>query len=278
MSEPIQPSKAAVAATAQWTAAARAKESAREDRLFEDPFAAALAGKEGIEWAAQRRTEALAPMVFRTRYFDDFLKRASSSPSIRQIVLLAAGLDARAYRLPWPERTRLFELDQANVLEYKDEVLRSFGAHPSCARQAIAADVAGDWAAPLSGSGFDPGRPTCWILEGILFYFPIEVVERILADVSRLSSRGSWLGFDVPNRATFDSALTRPWLEMQARAGAPWMSAMDAPEKQLGALGWDASLTQFGAPEINFGRWPFPVAPIAVPGIPRHWLVEAHRR
>lgn len=278
MPDPDQLSNAAIAATAQWTAAARAVESARGDRLFDDPFAAALAGKAGMEWAAQRPPQALAPMVFRTRYFDDFLKRATGSPALRQIVLFAAGLDARAYRLAWPEQTTVFELDQAPVLQYKDEVLRSAGARPTCRRQTAAADVAGDWSAPLSRAGFDPGRPTCWILEGILFYLPSLVVERVLAEVSRLSSPGSWLGCDVANRATFESPLTRPWLEMQARAGAPWLSAMDEPEKQLGALGWDVSLTQAGAPELNFGRWPFPAIPVAMPGIPHHWFVEAHRR
>ncbi len=273
-----EPSKAAVAATAKWTAAARARESVRGDRLFDDPFAEALAGEQGMQWAAQRPAEALAPMVFRTRYFDDFLRRATSSPSIRQVVLLAAGLDARAYRLPWPEQTTVFELDQSAVLLYKDEVLRSAGARPACARQAVAVDIAGDWTGPLSGAGFRPDRPTCWLLEGILFYLPSEIVESLLAELSRLSSPGSWLGCDVANRATFESPLTRPWLEMQARAGAPWLSAMDDPEKQLGALGWDVSLTQAGAPEVNFGRWPFPVAPVAMRGIPHHWFVEAHRR
>jgi methyltransferase (TIGR00027 family) len=162
-----------------------------------------------MQWAAQRPAEALAPMVSRTRYFDDFLKRATSSSSIRQVVLLAAGLDARAYRLPWPEQTTVFELDQSAVLLYKDEVLRSAGARPACTRQAIAADIAGDWTGPLSRAGFHPDRPTCWLLEGILFYLPSEIVESLLAAVSRLSPQGCWLGRDVAEPRGFVESRSR---------------------------------------------------------------------
>jgi methyltransferase (TIGR00027 family) len=109
-----------LASTARWTAAVRALESAREDRLFDDPWAAALAGEEGAAWIEQRPADSVTPIILRTRFFDDLLQRMTCQVALRQVVLLAAGLDTRGFRLPWPEGTRLFELDQPSVLGYKE--------------------------------------------------------------------------------------------------------------------------------------------------------------
>jgi methyltransferase (TIGR00027 family) len=97
--------------TARWTAGVRAKESLREDRLFHDRWAAALAGKEGEEWVEHRSGDNGISITVRTRFLDDFLQRVTGQQAIRQVVLLAAGLDTRAFRLTWPEQTQLFELD-----------------------------------------------------------------------------------------------------------------------------------------------------------------------
>ncbi len=105
-----------LASTACWTAAVRAMESMRGDRLFIDPWAAALAGKDGEEWIAQRTMDSLVPIIIRTRYFDDFLQCITCQQGIKQIVLMAAGLDTRAFRLNWPDGTRLIELDQLVVI------------------------------------------------------------------------------------------------------------------------------------------------------------------
>src|SRR5215831_20798496 len=117
--------------TARWTAGVRARESLREDRLFSDPWAAALAGVEGQEWAEYRSGDDGVSIAIRTRFFDDFLQHVTGEYAIRQIVLMAAGLDTRAFRLSWPEQTRLFELDQPQVLQYKERILRSAGAQPA---------------------------------------------------------------------------------------------------------------------------------------------------
>ncbi len=103
-------------ATAAWTAAVRAGESKRTDRLFEDPWAEKLAGEQGMAWLSSRSAESVIPIVIRTRYFDDFLQRITQEQAIAQVVLLAAGLDTRAFRLPWPSGTTMFELDQPDVL------------------------------------------------------------------------------------------------------------------------------------------------------------------
>jgi len=117
--------------TARWTAAARAYESEREVRLFEDPWASVLAGTVGTAWAATRPSDSLAPMILRIRFFDDFLQRVTREDSIRQVVLMAAGLDTRAYRLNWSSGTTFFELDQPAVLREKEQTLRSAGAKPN---------------------------------------------------------------------------------------------------------------------------------------------------
>ena len=112
-----------IEATARWTAAVRAQESERTDALFVDPWAAALAGAEGTAWLAQRPPGSGLPMVLRTRYFDDFLLRITAEQGIGQVVLVAAGLDTRAFRLAWPAQTHVFELDRPAVLDYKAQIL-----------------------------------------------------------------------------------------------------------------------------------------------------------
>ncbi len=157
-----------LALTARWTAMARAKETERPDRLFNDPWAAKLAGPEGEAWAAQQTGSpfSTAPMVIRTRFFDDFLLQAAEQDQIRQIVMLGAGLDTRAFRLDWPENTHVFELDQPAVLDYKEQVLRSAGAQPACYRHAVAIDLTGPWEEALLHSNFDPQQPSGWLAEG----------------------------------------------------------------------------------------------------------------
>lgn len=162
-----------LAVTASWIAAVLAQESRRPDRLLDDPWAAQLAGADGEEWLRARTgSPALAIIAIRARFFDDFLQRVTATEGIRQVVLVAAGLDTRAYRLSWPAPVRLFELDQPEVLARKQEVLDSAGAAPGCARLPIGVDLAGQWTIPLRDAGFDPEAQSCWLAEGLLFYLP----------------------------------------------------------------------------------------------------------
>lgn len=262
-------------ATAYWTAAVRARESARPDPLLLDPWAPALAGDVGMAWIAPRPDESVVPIVIRTRYFDDFLQRTTHEQGISQVVLLAAGLDTRAFRLDWPAGTRCFEVDQPAVLAHKARVMQAAGAQPACQRHAIDANLAGPWAAALVAGGFDPRQPAVWLLEGFLFYLPNETMTQVLDTVSGLAAAGSWLGFDIINGAMLTSPLTRAWIEMQARAGAPWIGTLDDPAAFLAQRGWQAALTQAGAPDAHYGRWPHPVLPTLMPNVPHNWFVTA---
>lgn len=264
-----------LSSTAYWTAGVRANESDREDRLFDDPFAASLASEEGSLWMASRTADSVLPIVIRTRFFDDFLVRVADDFAIRQVVLLAAGLDTRAYRLHWPDKTRLFELDQPAILEYKERILGDAGARPACARQAIGVDLTMHWADELLAAGFDRQRLSLWLLEGFLFYLPNEAIWQILDTVTDLVWPGSWLGFDIVNSIMLTSPLTQKWLEMQAQAGAPWIGTMDDPVNFLAQRGWQATLTQAGAENANYGRWSYPVFPTSQPDLPHNWFVTA---
>ena len=264
-------------ATAYWVAAVRATETRRPDALFEDPWAAALAGEDGARWAESRPPESLAPMVIRTRFFDDFLRHATFEEGMAQVVLLGAGLDTRALRLPWPAGTSVFEVDQPDVLSYKEDLLA--GADPSCDRRVyLRTDLRGsNWPAQLADAGFDPGAPAVWLAEGFLFYLPDEAIRRLLEQVSALAGSGGRLGFDIPNRAVLVHAAMRTWIEMQAEAGAPWTGTMENPADYVASLGWRANLTQCGGVDADYGRWRYPAIPMTAPGLPHHWLVTATR-
>jgi methyltransferase (TIGR00027 family) len=267
----------ALGATARWTAAVRAMESGRADGLCHDPWAAALAGEDGLAWIAQRPADRAVPIVLRTRYFDDFLQRAAREGGLRQMVLMAAGLDTRAFRLDWPGGTRIYELDQPEVLQRKAQILGQAGAQPTCARSAVEVDLTGSWQEKLASSGFEPSIRSLWLLEGLLFYLTDAHLRRILDEVTGLAAPGSLLGFDVVNSITLTHPLTRDWLEMQAASDAPWLGALDDPLAYLAARGWKATLTQPGQPDANHGRWPYPVYPPLAPNLPHHWLVTAQR-
>ncbi len=263
--------------TARWTAAVRARESERQDSLFNDPWAAALAGKEGQEWIESRSADSVSPIVLRTRFFDDFMQRITFQHRILQVVLVATGLDTRAFRLKWPEQTRLFELDQSLVLQHKDQVLGLAGAQLSCVRQTVPVNLTTPWEEPLIKVGFNPRQPSAWLLEGFLFYIPNESILRLLDQVTSLAAPASWMGFDIVNSITLSSPLTKQWVEMQAQLGAPWIGTLDDPEEFLGVRGWQVTLSQAGQPDANHGRWPYPVISTKMPGIPHNWFVTAQK-
>jgi methyltransferase (TIGR00027 family) len=193
----------------------RAEESRRADRLFDDPYAQAFLDAAPGAFAEEERAApggGLASLgaafyvhgVVRTRFFDDYLL-ATCASGCRQMVLLAAGLDARAFRLPWPEGARLFEIDLPEVLDFKEEVLAGRGAVPRCERVVVPADLSAEWPPELTKAGLRLDERTAWLAEGLLVYLSGDEAARLLDAVGRLSAPGSRLSFE--HGAIADAAL-----------------------------------------------------------------------
>jgi len=218
-----------------------------------------------------------AYVAIRTRFFDDFALRAVQT-GVRQIAMVAAGMDSRAFRLSWPEGIALYEIDRPELLQLKSEILTREKAQPRCRRIAVGADLEAEWVAPLIDAGFAPGEPSLWLAEGVFFYLEENSVHSILAGLSGVAAAGSWLGCDFVSA----SFLTSPWmsdaLSSMAARGMPWRSGTDAPEALLAVHGWEAEVRQPGEPGISPERWPYPVLQRVFQRVPRSFLASARRR
>jgi methyltransferase (TIGR00027 family) len=195
-----------VGATATMVAAARALASQEDNPLFEDPYAAPLVRAVGVDFFTQlvdgnipmSASEGDGPRLManmiavRTRFFDDYFVDAGKA-GIRQAVILASGLDARPYRLPWPQGSTVYEIDQPNVIEFKTTTMSAIGATPTAERRAVAVDLRDDWPAALRRSGFDDSQPTAWSAEGLLVYLPPDAQDRLFDNITSLSAPGSQL-------------------------------------------------------------------------------------
>ncbi|HEX8866148.1 MAG TPA: SAM-dependent methyltransferase, partial [Lentzea sp.] len=198
----------AVSKTALWVASMRATEAARPDRLHgDDPLAVAVvASAPSIPAAPPGAAEFMA---VRTRFYDDFL---ADGPA--QVVVLAAGLDARAFRLPWPPGARVFELDLPELLTFKEELIAATAVVAACTRVVVPIDLRDDWPTALIGAGFSPALPTAWIAEGLLQYLGEPDKKRLLDTIAGLSAPGSRFAFDhmdasADHRASVADALDR---------------------------------------------------------------------
>ena len=250
-----------VGATATAVAASRALASRGPDPLIEDPYAAALVNAVGIPhfvevaegqldvddplFSARQMCEHIA---VRTRFFDQMFIDACAA-GIRQAVILASGLDTRAYRLAWPAGTVVFEIDQPAVIDFKTQVLTEAGATPAAERRTIGVDLRDDWPRALRDGGFDPGRPTAWIAEGLLIYLPPEAQDRLLDAVTELSAPGSRLATEHMDA----QALTGDWAKAMTERGRRLGSTIDLTElfytgprnsaaDHLGAQGWSVTV------------------------------------
>ncbi len=196
-----------VGTTATMVAAARAVASREDDPLFDDPYAAPLVRAVGLDFFTPLVDgEVELPddgdpggpafiatsIAVRTRFFDDFFVDAGAA-GIRQAVILASGLDSRAYRLPWPDGTVVYEIDQPQVIEFKTTTMTSIGASPAAEHRTVGIDLREDWPNALRDSGFDANQPTAWSAEGLLVYLPPEAQDRLFDDIAALSAPGSRL-------------------------------------------------------------------------------------
>ena len=220
-----------VGATATMVAAARALASKEPNPLINDPFAAPLVRAVGVDFftrladgdidldSDKSSTVQLMTtvMAVRTRFFDDFFIDATSG-GIRQAVILASGLDARPYRLPWPDGTTVYEIDQPQVIEFKTTTMTAIGATPAADRRTVSVDLREDWPSALRDNGFDDTQSTAWSAEGLLVYLPPEAQDRLFDNITALSAPGSQLateyhpdaGTGIGQRA---AALRSEWQE-----------------------------------------------------------------
>lgn len=270
-------------------AAVRAAETRRSDRLFADPLAGAFVASAGTPWRFPAKDEAAsAPfwtmlveaLVVRTRFFDEYLAGAYAA-GIRQVVTLGAGLDTRAYRLPWPRAVRMFELDLPDVVAFKEQVLTAMGVTPGCHRHSLRADLLDDWPRVLRRAGFRDDLPTAWLAEGVLLYFTPEENDHLLGELSALSAPGSRLGLSVSSHAMLESQAKRSTLDAlgdySARVGARWRSGfLDEPSPWLSEHGWRSQSYDPAERAQAYGR---PFADFSDPqtGKGVGWLVAAER-
>jgi methyltransferase (TIGR00027 family) len=153
----------------------------------QDPYLAGVLANPGTS-----EDEMAFPRLYgvQTRFFDDFFSSAGQA-GIRQAVIVAAGLDSRAYRLEWPDGTTVFEVDLPKVLEFKARVLNEHGATPKALRQEVAADLRTDWSRALEAAGLETEIPSAWSVEGILPYLTDEAQNALFSRISGLSAPGS---------------------------------------------------------------------------------------
>ncbi|MFT7874092.1 MULTISPECIES: SAM-dependent methyltransferase [Amycolatopsis] len=210
-----------VGATATMAATARAIASRSDPARIDDRFAEPLVRAVGVDVLTRLASGEAAPgdlveqvwidvAKVRTKFYDEFFAEAG----LTQAVILAAGLDSRAYRLPWRAGTVVYELDRPQVLEFKTRTLAGLGAEPTADRRVVAADLREDWAAALRAAGFDPARPTAWSAEGLLGYLPPEAQDRLLNTITELSAPGSRVATESrPNPRPGDEEKTREGLD-----------------------------------------------------------------
>ena len=276
-----------VGATATMVAAARAVATKADNPLINDQFAEPLVRAVGIDfltrlatgeldaadvdqedstWKLQQMPDAMAA---RTRFFDAFFAEATKA-GIRQAVILASGLDARAYRLEWPTGMTVFEVDQPEVIAFKTETLAELGAAPTTDRRTVAVDLRNNWPAALTEAGFDRTQPTAWIAEGLLGYLPPEAQDRLLDNIAALSADGSRLATEaIPDMTDVDKEQAR---ELMRKATENWRAhGFDLDFDELGyqgdrndvatymdTLGWASVGRPMSELLAEYGLPPFP--------------------
>jgi methyltransferase (TIGR00027 family) len=227
-------------------------------------------GVEDVEPERRAGLIALSAWVSaRTRFLDDLLLDATNE-GVRQVVLLGAGLDARAFRLPWPDGVRIFELDTAAMLDFKQRVVDGIAAQPRAQRAVIRIDLREDWPGALRAAGFDPDAPVAWVVEGLLVYLDEASVERVMNEIGALSAPGSRLGLTSSSGASIDS--------LRASVGegvsSLWISRLpNDPVAWMAQHGWTATVTDSRDLLAAHGR----VFPSRSPNRTPAWLVDGRR-
>lgn len=259
-----------VSLTSRYMAVVRAVETQRPNRLFADPLAAHLAGTKIMAEIADRviqkheeEDREFLSIVIRTRFFDDFLM--SSTQQIRQVVILGAGMDARAFRLNFDPSVHLYELDRLPVIQTKEFLLGNILA--KCDRSTIPVDLRESWSDILQQNGFQPNIPTAWLMEGLLYYLHETEVHQLLDKITQLSAAGSCLGADFLNTQATNFSTSE--------LAKYWHFGCDRPETFLAEYGWHASVVQPGDKTANYQIYHHRFPPREVPDVARLFFVTA---
>lgn len=280
-------------------AAQRAIATNDSDPLITDPFAERLIEALGAGYfirlargelsdsdtEAENARAMVDSIALRTRYFDDALIDAVNA-GIRQAVILASGLDTRAYRLPWTAATTVFELDQPAVIDFKTRTLARLGAYPPVRHRPLAVDLRTEWPAALIGADFNPAEPTVWIAEGLVIYLPPAAQDRLFDDIAELSAPGSRIaaeditGITADQLARISERLRALWTDAAETEAADRQMPIDVADlwyvgervpasDYLAAKGW--TVTTVRTTEL-FGRYgrPLPVGPVTPFGDPTY--------
>jgi methyltransferase (TIGR00027 family) len=280
-----------VGATALGVASSRAAETRSENPLIRDEFAQVFldAAGEGVwNWHSARQlppevveAEPLVPlqmqamvsyMACRTAFFDNFFLEATRA-GIRQAVILAAGLDARCWRLPWPDGVTVYELDQPKVLDFKASTLAEYGAEPACSRIAVPVDLRQDWPTALRQAGFDASAPSVWSAEGLMQYLPAAAQELLLERIHQLTVAGSRVAVEALSPDFVDPEVRAKRRERMDRIRA--VMAKSDPQREIprndelwyfeeredvgdwfGRHGWDVTVTPSFELMASYGRAP----------------------
>lgn len=264
-----------VALTAVGAAAARAVETSREGALIDDPYAAALVTAAEasvpfpVRWPAkdaelsEQQTMLLMGANYvgiRSRYFDDFLLKAVDD-GIRQVVILASGLDTRAFRLNLPADLQLFEIDQLQVLDFKAQTLESLNAEAVCRLTSVGIDLREDWPSALEISGFDPAQPTAWLIEGLLVYLSATEELELLKRVNNLSASNSLIAVEaaasLPKPSAEDLERLRQASEQSGLPMSEILKIMGSRQEltdTLKGLSWSAQAELADAVAARYGR------------------------
>ncbi|WP_433891677.1 class I SAM-dependent methyltransferase [Streptomyces sp. CA-111067] len=265
-----------VGLTALMVAAARAIETHRPDPLARDEYAEHFVRATGpcADWPVHPDDvpDGDADPLWgrlgryfglRTRVFDDHLLRQAAAGA-RQVVLLGAGLDSRAYRLPWPAGRTVFEIDHEDVLAFKQHTLDGLGARPRASRITVAADLRLDWTPALRAAGFDPAAPTAWLAEGLLLYLASAAERRLTAAIDGHSAPGSSLAFETKPGAESAAVRASPiYTAARERIGVDLLTLFDADPRpdsaaDLTARGWQATVRTPFDFTPRFARGPRP--------------------
>jgi methyltransferase (TIGR00027 family) len=277
-----------VGSTAVMVAAARAKETSKADPLIRDPYAKLLvAGAGAGVWEAMLDDEFIAKVAnedaeaaaifehmssyqaVRTHFFDEFFTAATSA-GVRQVVILASGLDSRAYRLDWPAGTTVYEIDQPKVLEYKYSKLADNAVRPTALLRHVAIDLRHDWPNALRQAGFDASVPTAWLAEGLLMYLPGDAQDRLFEQVTELSAAGSRIAIETVGvqaedrresmRERFQQLRDKFGMEEQVDVAELMYHDLDRADvaEWLDSHGWTAAGVTSQDEMRRLGRWVLP--------------------